>query len=1639
MQILPESFLFDLIPEGVAAEDRRHLMAALCGGFQDRLEDLRTLSGKQALLLDPLAELPDLGPSVLATWRNSTGASVSRFIPVDDTTPEESDRLLAWASSRLGVQLSSAVRADDPLKAITANTLQHTAASFGATLYKTPASGSVSSLDDQRRILAGYFFRLRIKGTLRSFEILGRLMGFGDVAVIPLWGRLSPRIPNDVGNSANDPDFLASPEVPPAQVVSVLGYDPHNFTDGPFFSWSSGALSATSTAANFVTTVNGKQPWFKVIATGSVTLPTNGSTITLAGGGPHAKASASPGGTNLKFEAIAEGASFNGLAISVSGGGLSVSDYNLSRVKYRTSYFNLGLTTEFEAFSDRFGEPPVSSNPDLQANATLCQDGTALAPYRPWSGPTPRVQASGSTKQMNQAKLNEIGVQALQYFEETRPASRFPRKVSFGFMHRDAAGYADFNTRSVLATVADGTTTYAGEASGWPLPGYTASIIMEPPGAAPVPLVGENVVNPDGSISADLINFRAAGAAGYYRFSDNTFSFEITGQPSGTLLVARWLPTTTEVVRPRPLVDAALRGRQARPEDESAESAGSGLGMSEDIIWARSVPVDGVVVDRGVDRPADPPASLLALDPAMTVRDAAGREYDVQGYDPTAGSARPIRFRLLLRPIGSLTSTVPEQTAAYRPGRQPLCLAAGELHSVGVVGSVVNGHCVLAADPTRWRQLEDGLKLWWPLNQHPAADLTTYDHAHAAAAQPALVAVQPADRAWDSGRGWTTKMRSGARVQAVTGRLSTGGLTVLAWVNPTGVSTLTAGPVIISTTPGQVVVKVTHISGEQTVATVSATGFSSAVVTIDGTACSARVNATTVSATLSSAVRLAETVGRHRGAWAAQSSSSVGGNTVVTAGLYRAGDVVSYSGRDWVAKVDAPPSSVPSIGSNWRYSVQQVVLDGGTGSPAWHDIRVWSKVGVDTARALAPGLDAAQPAVGYVNDPRGITSITVSGTTATATAADNHGLSTGNTVIVSGAVPAGFNGSKVVTVTGSTAFTYTVASGLPDASGRPGFVTGLTPVLQQPHFYTLAQRAQWGLAARANGWCYPDGLPDGRRRQDLARARHYLGNGRWNGDRRLKEVGLGGDSTPPGIDSGTWQLGRDFYEVDADGTTVVSTPGAIPGQNPGWSSKPSIRAKFAVSLTRSGTTATATTSTSHGLSTGNTVIITGATPVGYNGSVVVTVTGATTFTYTVASGLSTPATGRVFALAILAAPGLAAQQDAQNSGRDSIWIRGDSAEGGCTYKVYLKASGNASPTLVAERTFMPKSTAERLQVPASFTGPARLYVDQPAGAETIVATASGGLAVRRSSQQLADEASLNEAVRNAALADLSGEVYARSDRALASAPPVYLSLDSRIYSDLGKSGLQAVWSNVTTEGNLAGYPLRNDAGQFIFLMTFGTAMPAGKYRFEVEAENVGTVDPNFSGFDVTATLTATGETTAAMVVAGKLVASPSTVVNPKGTTVFEFDLAATVSSGQLVIEWTNDADAPESGFNRSLAINRVVFRKLETSIYAVSVASGPVVTLTQVSLGSYSSSKPGGWVARLNHNGTLASAVHESAIYPSLSAYEGGGSTSKVPLSDLLTGSTGRRRSRLALSNPRVPADSSPSAPVLGSVSVVVS
>jgi hypothetical protein len=77
-----------------------------------------------------------------------------------------------------------------------------------------------------------------------------------------------------------------------------------------------------------------------------------------------------------------------------------------------------------------------------------------------------------------------------------------------------------------------------------------------------------------------------------------------------------------------------------------------------------------------------------------------------------------------------------------------------------------------------------------------------------------------------------------------------------------------------------------------------------------------------------------------------------------------------------------------------------------------------------------------------------ISSITNSTLVATLTTATAHGLSTGNFIVVSGAVPAAYNGEYAITVVNSTSFTYTMTSNPAGSASTVGtYVYGLWGVV----------------------------------------------------------------------------------------------------------------------------------------------------------------------------------------------------------------------------------------------------------------------------------------------------------------------------------------------------------------------------------------------------------------------------------------------------------------------------------------------------------------------------------------------------------------------------------------------------------------
>lgn len=176
------------------------------------------------------------------------------------------------------------------------------------------------------------------------------------------------------------------------------------------------------------------------------------------------------------------------------------------------------------------------------------------------------------------------------------------------------------------------------------------------------------------------------------------------------------------------------------------------------------------------------------------------------------------------------------------------------------------------------------------------------------------------------------------------------------------------------------------------------------------------------------------------------------------------------------------------------------------------------------------------------------------------------------------------------------------------------------------------------------------------------------------------------------------------------------------------------------SITRSGSTATATTSASHGYSTGDTVTIAGAAQSEYNGAVSVTVTGSTTFTYPVTGTPATPATGTITAYVEIAG-----SVGVGDYGYKTTFLSskgetlGSTASSAVTVSAVAAASGcsaaEASPKVTGNLRYysgvgynyrVAFGTANGETIPAGSSGASISAVSAP-GAPTTSATTGGSL------------------------------------------------------------------------------------------------------------------------------------------------------------------------------------------------------------------------------------------------------------------------------------------------------------------------
>ncbi len=224
-----------------------------------------------------------------------------------------------------------------------------------------------------------------------------------------------------------------------------------------------------------------------------------------------------------------------------------------------------------------------------------------------------------------------------------------------------------------------------------------------------------------------------------------------------------------------------------------------------------------------------------------------------------------------------------------------------------------------------------------------------------------------------------------------------------------------------------------------------------------------------------------------------------------------------------------------------------------------------------------------------------VTSITRSSSTATVTTTTPHGYSTADRVNIRGAVQTAYNGDFTITVTGATTFTYTVA-GTPATPATGTIFANKGP--RKFNDYNAIALAACAYASTADN-------TEGIVVASTASAVLYR-----FGTSTITLSYPSGESCAIGDPCDLVQFLSKVYLFRGYATAATLD---------------------VTSITRSSTTATVTTTAAHGLTSNNWVTIAAASPAGYNGVWQITVTGASTFTYTVSSGLTTPATGTITA------------------------------------------------------------------------------------------------------------------------------------------------------------------------------------------------------------------------------------------------------------------------------------------------------------------------------------------------------------------------------------------------------------------------
>jgi hypothetical protein len=1598
-----------MIPLGIISLDEQRLIQAVVGGYQDRVDDARAFTGKLELLLTGVG-LPEtdaqgnpVNNAVIAQVQSPKGVVYNRSLEIQDDTPAAGDpALLSWVAGQLQLDdehvLLSAAYGVDPLRLVDANILGYLAETVGAVLWRTAAQDPDQANSDALRLIQTWFPRLQFKGTAQSFETLGRLLGFDDVRMTPLWSRLSPRVPNDIGAPANAPDFALLPDFYPKQTSDNF-YDPWDLTDGPFYTWT-GTASAqfgTNDSRFYPQAINGFSPFIVVNVLGTAPADPDPalSPYILVGGGPENAAFVNPSGTGLQFQAISPGASFNGMAVQVQSfaGGeqrlLTVTE-RLSAIKYRSSYYDLAMTVDFDGPAvAQFGTNVAQPSPDLEADPTGANLGAAAqSPYRPWTSGSltqeicardwvseidpassqvvvqARVQAGLSDRELNVTELIAAGVQLVQAMEEVRPATRQARTVSAGYLIRDQVGYADYDTSAVLLTTLPGVFTYYGVLAGYPAPPY--------------------------AVEFDLLNVQSVLTT-WASVPGVTYQIWVTAGPDYGQVVGSVTATGTLTTFPVPFSGAlvnygpTLNGQLLPILNQQVSAADYSVSGQTSPTDPGLVNLSTVVGFTGTFNYADASYELSAAPGydqfgVLFVANWQPTSTEVVRANPT--SAEPTAYQV--RPEDQLDPPIMDLADEYPWRRDEV--GGGELVDFATylpptpdVETVPLGRSVAVFDQT-------GAQYEVTLSQ--------------SGTWPPGFAAQPRS---------VSPYVPGQPAIAFTGTF----ISLDQVVNPVDLMDY-------AFKPGW---QLYHFGLVQGVLVADAPKFFGAHHR-DGLALWLPLNETP------------------RDALALVDHSSYGTNPGLT-GLgpedrqFDATRGWFLAGQPGLQVLDSAARGVAQSGELacgfWfraaqPFSGEQVFLSAGPLAVSLQTIAHAPVVTVYANQVSVVQFD--------IDETWSYLGLSLLGLCLTAYCWNAAGVFQQAAFTLSSPVSVVDYFALALPVTGvdlqdirlwNTSKTQAELDLAHYHQPTP------TAVLYRPAYLLSANNYdRYGVRVLPSGLVTPDLMPSSVQTPSAAWVSRYDSTGQYDGQSRFKEVGVGGGNAPPPVQ----RLGAVWNTMTGAGTTVVSTwgPGAFVGINAAWTNdNPPPDALELAQL--GGSSGTVATSFNTGTSAPWPNPLESTNPCRDR----IWVQGDDHFLWEV-----TAATGASGGYYLAAEKIFRARSDAElqltgtflseapilqlvssfGNANGAYFFQGTTSSGTIFPGQLLVQTGTSSTTDNGQWAILPSGQILRGQVLPSAgtyfvetTGPANLkvyhpssliYAEEPTGAEVSLTSAVYGNQLRVSA---------------------AGQVYAAPYSGTVTSAPIYLYGNQQAVVDLAGTAAFNAWTSPNAFGLAQSPPVAAlpGAGEISFEVTTAGGLVAGNYQLVVTSGNIGQADAGFPGFQVVVTV---GE-----VVFPATLCAGQAGANFQATDTFNLtlprSLPASPSSWLLSFDWLNPYVNAQRGTARQLAISAVSLIWLSPALYEISLtAEGTSMAPVSTASADFPAT-PGGWFAAITSWGTVANYTHESSIYPANDTF-----VSQQPVSNLLTGNTAERREDIILNGSYYTTD--PALPSLPSYTSIV-